>query len=283
MFRHSLVSIMLAVLPCFISTAHAQRLIVVPGADSGEVEEVHFIANLPADKVEEVRAVCKCVPRVGFLYRCHYFLFTYRHSHGRFVLYDQDHYWEVSREGFDLLLGPQAAASLLVIPGWYGYPVGLFIWLILGGLVALGILFVVVAMLFHMGRDHRVNKLRELSEDERYVAALSKYLEHMPASGAASNEQHKQGLLQGMEYLVEHGISPRRAKSQLKGFLKLTAQDRVDDLKTQADQLTEEKRWEEAEKLYQEAEAVAHHLAPDQARLIRHCLAWCAKERVEAL
>lgn len=280
MNRYIILACMFFLCPGLISSLQAQRIVVIhdPGGSS---EDTVFVAQLPPETHAYLRKELGCVPNVAFYYKHSYLFFMdIWHSDGKFVLSHQKTYWNIPREELITLLGPGGEA-LLKTPWWYGYPFGLFFFGVIGLVVAGLIALFVVLMIVQPIEAAQERKIRALAEDDRYVEAMQEYLAPLPASGIPSLEQHEAGLKAGVEHLATHGVGAGRARKTLAALLKLTATDRMADLKEQASQCIDAGEWHEALQHYQDAIVVIHHWDSKQVKLIEGTMEWCQKEMVQ--
>jgi tetratricopeptide (TPR) repeat protein len=230
----------------FVSLGWSPAATAAPprGFQYGWSETIVPVCDLPP----EVRAGLKKDTNhdlaVGFCYR-HAFLigeeFNFWTWDGKYVLFENNLYYNLTDEQFVQLLGKEKFDSLGK-PFAYRIPVGL--------LTTIVIALVIGAAIYRSAPM----RMKRLLKDNRYQQALQIYSQHLPNDREATPEEKKSAIAAGIAYLqCEHNIAPKKAETD---FLIILAEfDRVRsyDLRNQAAVYEQDQQWERAIDYYEQA------------------------------
>jgi hypothetical protein len=273
MMSPALLTVVLSLVPSDPHFPVAQRIVLIPQMDSDD--EVIVETDLPPVIAKAFREDFGCDARVAFIYRRFWFarpgidLWTWN---GRFALYDGGaQCWDVRRETLDEMLGAERASSLYV-PWRYRLPSGLA--------ALIGIVGLCVALAHLQKRKSR--RFAALMKEDRYLEALQAYVAQLKELERPTLGQRQDALTAAANGLVQIGVSPRQAKSNLRLMVGTIERQQADLLRKQAFELAEDRDWEAAAAHFQQAADLMQAWNAESVKFLQGRVDWCRRERARA-
>jgi hypothetical protein len=218
-----------------------------------------------------VRQELGCEPRVAFLYR-HWYVFRdgfdFWTANGRFVLYDNGRYWNISRENLDQLLGPDAAR--LSTPWHYWIPPGLATCI---GLVVL------VGVMIYFSAQSRANRL---SQKGIYQEALQVYVQNLPGEEEPDREAKMKALAAGVEFLRNSGIAEDKAERSLRLLVGEMERGQSYEFRNRAVEYEQAGHWDQAIENYEQAARLREEWDGKDYDFLQKCIERVRKKQARA-
>jgi tetratricopeptide (TPR) repeat protein len=248
-----------------VSLARAQQEIEI---HYGWGDKIVYLAEPPDTVRRSWREQMGRDVAIGFRYE-HCFLFVdgldFWSWGGRYVLYDDEFYWDFTDQDFARLVG-QEQFSTLHKPLLYHLPLGTIT--VVGLAMALGVSTYLSAQA----------RARRLLKRDQYQEALHIYLDHLPADVEPGPEDKRGALAAGVAYLHEqHGIGRKEAEAHLQLLAAEIDRPRSHELRNQALAYEQEGQWDEAIDFYTQAANLQEQWDPKDHKFLLKCI-----ERVRA-
>ena len=232
-------------------------------------ERIEPVGKLPDSAADQLREEIGSDVAVGYFYKYYNgWLCDFWRSGGKHVVFSDDRYWNLTPEGWELLIGNKEPTSVYPVPFFYRYPPGVLL---------IGFLVIASGLAGWFFRSDRENAQALLRDPDYQAAAelLGRAPPAEPGTEIPSAVPAENAFQKALELLVARGVNPNEAELNLKLIQRVIVAERdenIDSWMAAASQLEHEGEWEKSSEVYRK---LAKVLAESDRRreYVQNCLA----------